>query len=393
MSLTANMTGYLAGKAIRGAKKYPLVMMLEPLHACNLTCTGCGRIREYKSTINDMLTVEQCIAAMHDCGAPIVSICGGEPMIYPEIGRLTREILAHKKNIYLCTNGMFIRKRLHEFKPTSRFFFNVHLDGMEKTHDLCVERDGVFREAIEGIKAAKAAGFLVCSNTTIYKETDLEEVGELFEYLYKLGVDGYMLSPAYSYAAVQTKDIFMSREEVREKFQHASRMLEKYNVMTSPIYMEYLRGERELMCTAWGNPTYNPRGWKGPCYLMTDAHHQSFKELIDNTPWEKYGRGRDPRCQDCMVHAGYEASAVLGGNKKLGDTWKMLRWQVAGRMGAVNGKLYQGNGNGRAHSNGNGHSNGKSHSNGNGNGHAHDESMANVAANASKQNDEVFRIL
>ena len=169
---------------------------------------------------------------------------------------------------------MFIRKRLNEFKPTSRFFFNVHLDGLEKTHDLCVEKDGVFREAIDGIKAAKAAGFLVCSNTTIYKETDLEEIAELFEVLRELGVDGYMMSPAYSYAAVQTKDIFMSREEVREKFQRASRLLEDFNVITSPIYMEYLRGERELMCTAWGNPTYNPRGWKGPCYLMTDAHHR-----------------------------------------------------------------------------------------------------------------------
>jgi hopanoid biosynthesis associated radical SAM protein HpnH len=354
------MTGYLAGKKISGAEKFPLVMMLEPLHACNLTCTGCGRIREYKSTIDEMLTVEQCMAALEDCGAPIVSICGGEPMIYPEIGRLTKEILAKKKHIYLCTNGMFIRKRLAEFEPTSRLFFNVHLDGLEKTHDLAVERDGVFREAIEGIKAAKAAGFMVCSNTTVYKETDLEEIAELFAYLKTLGVDGYMISPAYSYAAVQTKEIFMSREDIREKFQKASRLLEDYNIMTSPIYMEYLRGERELMCTAWGNPTYNPRGWKGPCYLMTDAHHATFKEFIDNTPWEKYGHGRDPRCQDCMVHAGYEPSAVLGGNQKFGDTWKMLKWQMAGQMGGRIGPKSEpkrpngGNGNGH----GNGHSNG-----------------------------------
>jgi len=360
LSLTASMTGYLAGKKISGAEKFPLVMMLEPLHACNLTCTGCGRIREYKSTIDEMLTVEQCMAALEDCGAPIVSICGGEPMIYPEIGRLTKEILAKKKHIYLCTNGMFIRKRLAEFEPTSRLFFNVHLDGLEKTHDLAVERDGVFREAIEGIKAAKAAGFMVCSNTTVYKETDLEEIAELFAYLKTLGVDGYMISPAYSYAAVQTKEIFMSREDIREKFQKASRLLEDYNIMTSPIYMEYLRGERELMCTAWGNPTYNPRGWKGPCYLMTDAHHATFKEFIDNTPWEKYGHGRDPRCQDCMVHAGYEPSAVLGGNQKFGDTWKMLKWQMAGQMGGRIGPKSEpkrpngGNGNGH----GNGHSNG-----------------------------------
>ena len=382
-SLTASMTGYLARKKMSREKRFPLVMMLEPLHACNLTCTGCGRIREYKSTIDELLSVEQCLKAVDECGAPIVSICGGEPMIYPEIGRLAREILARKKHIYLCTNGMFIRKHLRDFKPTSRFFFNVHLDGLEKTHDICVERDGVFREAIDGIKAAKAAGFLVTSNTTIYKETDIEEIAELFAYLQTLGVDGHMLSPAYSYAAVMTKEIFMSRAEIREKFQKASELLERYNIVTSPIYMEYLRGERELMCTAWGNPTYNPRGWKGPCYLMTDAHYPTFKQFIENVPWEKYGRGRDPRCEDCMVHAGYEASAVLGGNKKLGDTWKMLHWTISGKMGGIlEGK--------RARPSGNGH-NGNGHSAGNGNGHRGAATLPH--GSVSPKQDEVFRIL
>src|SRR5579864_2837352 len=383
LSLTASMTGYLARKKMSGDKRFPLVMMLEPLHACNLTCTGCGRIREYKSTIDEMLSVEQCLEALEQCGAPIVSICGGEPMIYPEIGRLTSEILARRKHIYLCTNGMLIRKKLAEFKPTSRLFFNVHLDGLERTHDICVERDGVFREAIDGIKAAKAAGFLVTSNTTIYKETDIEEIAELFAYLQTLGVDGHMLSPAYSYAAVMTKEIFMSRAEIRAKFRQASQLLERYNIVTSPIYMEHLRGERELMCTAWGNPTYNPRGWKGPCYLMTDAHHDTFKGLIENTPWEKYGHGRDPRCEDCMVHAGYEASAVLGGNKKLGDTWKMLHWTFSGRMGGIlEGK--------RARPNGNGH-NGNGHGAGSGNGHGIG-ATAFPPASVSPKQDEVFRI-
>jgi hopanoid biosynthesis associated radical SAM protein HpnH len=335
VSMMTSMTGYLVRKGLSGEKRFPLTMMLEPLHTCNLTCTGCGRIREYKSTISEMLTVEQCLRAVDECGAPIVSICGGEPLMYPEIGRLTSEILARKKHIYLCTNGMFIRKRLKDFKPTSRFFFNVHLDGLEKTHDICVERDGVFREAVEGIKAAKAAGFLVTSNTTIYKETDIEEIDQLLEYLQTLGVDGHMISPAYSYAAVDTKEIFMSREEIRRKFVQASSLLERYNIMTTPVYMEYLRGERELMCMAWGNPTYNPRGWKGPCYLMTDAHHEHFSDLMEKTEWENYGRGRDPRCADCMVHVGYEASAVLGGNKKFGDTWKLLSWTLSGRMGGL----------------------------------------------------------
>jgi hopanoid biosynthesis associated radical SAM protein HpnH len=380
------MAGYLTNKKMSGAEKYPLVMMLEPLHACNLTCTGCGRIREYKSTINEMLTVEECLKAVDDCGAPIVSLCGGEPMIYPELDRLVKEILDRKKHIYLCTNGMFIRKRLKEFKPTSRLFFNVHLDGLEKTHDICVERDGVFREAIEGIKAAKAAGFLVTSNTTVYKETDIEEIADLFAYLQTLGVDGHMISPAYSYAAVMTKEIFMSRDEIRDKFKQASKLLERYNIVTSPIYMEYLRGERELMCTAWGNPTYNPRGWKGPCYLMTDAHHATFKEFIDNTPWEKYGRGRDPRCEDCMVHAGYEASAVLGGNKKLGDTWKMLTWTLSGKMGGLIGEPSERELQAKA----NGQGNGNSHSDGNGYGSS---KRVIPVAPSNQQQDEVFRIL
>src|SRR5262249_23787893 len=177
-------------------------MMLEPLHACNLTCTGCGRIREYRSTITEKLTVEQCLAAADECGAPVVSICGGEPTIYPELPRLVRGLLARKRHIYLCTHGMFLRPPPHELTTPSRLLFNVDVDGVEATHDACCERPGVFREAIEAIKAAKAAGFLVCSNTTIYKQTDLREIAELFGYLQSLGVDGFMLSPAYSYAAV-----------------------------------------------------------------------------------------------------------------------------------------------------------------------------------------------
>jgi len=331
--MTANLAKYVAGQRFRGTKKFPMVMMLEPLHACNLTCTGCGRIREYKSTINEIMTVEQCVAASDECGAPIVSICGGEPMIYPEIGKLSKEILDRGRHIILCTNGMFIRKRLHEFKPTSSFFFNVHLDGLERTHDLCVERDGVFREAIEGIKAAKAAGFLVCSNTTIYKETDLNEIADLYSYLDTLGVDGYMLAPAYGYSAVQTSDIFMTRADIRQKFRAAVSLLDKYNLMVSPIYLDFLRGERELECTAWGTPTYNPRGWKGPCYVITDNHYATYREMIDQTQWENYGPGNDPRCADCMMHVGFETTPVLGAKRNLGDTWTMLKWQFGGHMG------------------------------------------------------------
>ncbi len=335
LSLTTTMVGYIAKKKITRVPKFPLVLMLEPLHACNLTCTGCGRIREYEDTIKSKLSVEDCLASVDEAGAPIVSICGGEPMIYPEIGRLVREILKKRKHIYLCTNGMFIKKKLHEFKPTSRFFFNVHLDGMRETHDIAVEREGVFDLAVEGIKAAKAAGHLVCTNTTIYKETNLDEIDALFAYLTKLGVDGFMLAPAYGYKAVHdtnpdgAAEIFMTRDDIRAKFKEAKKLFTKYRMASSPIYLEFLAGERELSCTAWGNPTRNVKGWKGPCYLITDQHHASFADLMNNTPWEKYGYGKDERCENCMVHCGYEPSAALGVNSRFGDSLKMLMWQLS----------------------------------------------------------------
>src|SRR5271156_5896951 len=275
LSLTTSMAGYLTGKKMSGAEKYPLVMMLEPLHACNLTCTGCGRIREYKSTINEMLTVEECLKAVDDCGAPIVSLCGGEPMIYPELDRLCKEILDRKKHIYLCTNGMFIRKRLKEFKPTSRLFFNVHLDGLEKTHDICVEREGVFREAIAGIKAAKQAGFRVCTNTTVYKETDMNEIEEMFEYLAQFKVDVHTISPAYGYSSVNDREIFMTRDDIHEKFKTIDKLAARFPLFSTPTYLEFLEGKRD-----------------------------------------------DP----CTVHCGFEPSAALGINAKLGDTFKLMTW-------------------------------------------------------------------
>jgi len=335
LSLTMTMAGYMATKKVTRQKRFPLVLMLEPLHACNLTCTGCGRIREYEDTIKAKLTVDECMASVEEAGAPIVSICGGEPLIYPEIGELTKRILQKRKHIYLCTNGMFIQRKLHLFKPTSRFFFNVHLDGLEASHDAAVERKGVFKEAVEGIIAAKKAGFLVCTNTTVYKETDMAEIDALFGYLTKLGVDGFMLSPAYGYQAVHTTnpegaaEIFLTREQIKAKFKEADHLLRKHKMATSPIYLEFLKGDRELSCTAWGNPTRNVKGWKGPCYLITDEHHESYDDLMNNTDWEKFGYGKDPRCENCMCHVGYEASAALGVNARLGDSLKMALWQMS----------------------------------------------------------------
>jgi hopanoid biosynthesis associated radical SAM protein HpnH len=309
-------------------KRFPLVLMLEPLHACNLTCTGCGRIREYSTSMTQVLSLEQCLAASEECGAPIVSICGGEPLLYPEIGALAAGLLERNRHIYLCTNGMFMKKNLGEFKPDSRFFFNVHLDGMEKSHDIAVEREGVFREAIEGIKAAKAFGFKVCTNTTVYKETDMGEIEELFEYLSQFDLDGHMISPGYGYSAVNDREIFLTREDVHEKFANIDRLAKKYKINNSPLFLDFLKGERDLPCTAWGNPTYNIKGWKGPCYLITDGHYRTFEEFMTQTSWEDYGHGNDPRCDHCMMHCGYEPSAALGINSKFSDSLRLMAWAL-----------------------------------------------------------------
>jgi hopanoid biosynthesis associated radical SAM protein HpnH len=309
-------------------KRFPIVLMLEPLHACNLTCTGCGRIREYESTITERVPLEKCLSVVEECGAPIVSICGGEPMMYPRIGDLVRGILDRNRHIYLCTNGMFLVRRLKEFTPDRRFFFNVHLDGLEKTHDLCVERDGVFREAVEGIRAAKQAGFMVCTNTTVYKETDMREIEALFEYLEPLGVDGHQIAPAYGYSAVNEREMFLTREDIHQKFADIDRLAKRFRINQTPVYLDFLSGGRELPCTAWGNPTYNIKGWKGPCYLITDAHYETFEELMNHTPWESYGPGNDPRCEHCMMHCGFEPSAALGINGRFTDNFKMLTWAL-----------------------------------------------------------------
>ncbi|MFO0959965.1 MAG: adenosyl-hopene transferase HpnH [Isosphaeraceae bacterium] len=329
LEMTTTLARYVTRQRLKGAKKFPMVLMLEPLHACNLTCTGCGRIREYESTIKKKLSIEQCLEAVDECGAPVVSICGGEPMIYPGMGELVAKILERKKFVYLCTNGMFIRKKIAEYQPSNRFFFNVHLDGMKQSHDLAVERDGVFDIAVDGIRCAKEAGFMVCSNTTVFHETDMAELEELFLFLAGLGVDGFMISPGYSYSAVQAKEIFLTRDDIRAKFRAAEAMFRKHRFMTSPLYLEFLQGKRELACTAWASPTRNILGWKGPCYLITDQHHETYNDLINLTPWENYGPGKDPRCEHCMMHVGFETTAAVGVNNRLGDTLKMIKWQFA----------------------------------------------------------------
>ncbi len=330
------MTSYLLHKKLSGEKKFPLVLMLEPLHACNLKCAGCGRIREYADTMNRRLSIEQCMDAAAECGAPIVSVCGGEPLIYPEIEVLIESLVMQRKHVYLCTNGTLLEKKIRGFRPSNRLFINVHLDGMEATHDRMVDREGVFSAAVRGIVAAKKAGFIVCTNTTVYRDTDMHEIELLFDYLGELGVDGSMISPAFGYSAVCKDDpsnaanIFMTRDEVHEKFRSAERSLARFRLTASPIYMQFLRGERELTCAAWANPTYNVRGWRGPCYLLGDAHYATYRELVERTDWSRLGPGPggDVRCEHCLVHCGFEPAAVLTSDKTCRDVLRMAVWQM-----------------------------------------------------------------
>ncbi len=307
-------------------KRFPLVLMLEPLHACNLSCAGCGRKREYDSTITRRLSLEQCLGAADECGAPVVSICGGEPLLYPDLAPLVRGLLQRRRHIYLCTNGVLVRKHLGDFRPDPRLCFNVHLDGLQPAHDRAAGREGVFQEAVEGIRAARQAGFKVSTNTTVYRETGMREIEALFEFLAPLRVDGHMLSPAYGFSSVEDREIFMSRQDIHAKFRDIGRLAARFRLNTTPAYLDFLQGKRDLPCTAWGNPTYDTLGWKGPCYLITDAHYATFEELMTRTPWDSYGRGRDPRCEHCMVHCGYEPSAALGVNRRPGDALRLLRW-------------------------------------------------------------------
>jgi hopanoid biosynthesis associated radical SAM protein HpnH len=336
LSLTRSLMSYMLRKRLAGAQRYPLVLMLEPLHACNLKCSGCGRIREYADTLSRRLSVDECLTAAEQCGAPVVSVCGGEPLVYGEIGELVTELTNRRKHVYLCTNATLLAKKLDRFRPSDRLFINVHLDGMEQTHDRLVERPGTFAAAIEGIREAKAAGFRVTTNTTIYQETDMHEITVLFSYLRELGVDGFMLSPAYGYQAV-TCDVpadgprlFMTRAEVQEKFRLGRQLLAGYRLIASPIYLEFLCGERELTCAAWANPTYNVRGWRGPCYLLGDRHYGTYQELVAGTDWQTLGPGNDPRCEHCLVHCGFEPAAAMAANRGVRDAMKMAVWQMIG---------------------------------------------------------------
>lgn len=328
LELNVSLTKHIMKNKLAGVKRFPLVLMLEPLHLCNLSCMGCGRIREYRETLQDMMTLDQCMAAVKECAAPVVSICGGEPLIYPEIGPLVEEVLKLKRHIYLCTNALKLSESLDKFKPTPYLNLNVSIDGLEKTQELTRNRKGIYDVQVKAIADAKARGFRVISNTTLYKESEVEEIRELFDRLTALKVDGMLVTPGFSYGAVEG-DIFLDRASTMKKFSEIVKMADKYRFFNTPLYMKFLAGERELACTPWGNITVNPQGWKGPCYLITDRHYKSYRELMENTDWDKYVNRDDPRCKNCMVHSGVEATAVEEVGKSFSDIVEIIRWNLS----------------------------------------------------------------
>ncbi len=285
--------------------------MLEPLFRCNLACAGCGKIQYPAHILKQELSPEDCFKAVDECGAPIVSIPGGEPLMHGRIDEIVEGLVARKKYVYLCTNAVLLKEKLNLFKPSKFLTFSIHMDGLEDEHDFAVCRDGVYETAYAGIKEALGRGFRVTTNTTLFEGADPEKVRGFFDEMSELGVEGMMVSPGYSYSKAPDQEHFLRRSRTTELFTKILRQPKRaWRFNQSLLFLEFLAGARDYQCTPWGNPTYNLFGWQRPCYLLQDGYAETFRELMDTTAWDRYGTGRDDRCADCMVHCGYEASAV-----------------------------------------------------------------------------------
>jgi len=307
---------YLITQKLKGNKRYPLVLMLEPLFRCNLACSGCGKIQHPVEILKQNLTPEQCFKAAEECGAPVVSIPGGEPLLHPQIDEIVKGLIKRRKFIYLCTNGILLEKSLEKFTPSPYLTFMIHLDGMREWHDKCVDRKGVFDTAIKAIKAAKAKGFRVNTNSTIFQGVNPQEMQQFFDYLTEIGVDGMQISPGYSYEWAPDQDHFLQREQTRALFREILAPFKagkkKWNFYHNPLFLDFLTGEKDYECTPWGSPSYSVLGWQKPCYLLNEGYYTTFKELLDDTDWSKYGRASgNKQCADCMVHCGYEPTAAI----------------------------------------------------------------------------------
>ncbi len=336
IELSLRLAVYLLKKRLTGRKRFPLVTMLEPLEMCNLACVGCGRIREYQPVIDRMMPVDVALNAVKESGAPIVSIAGGEPTIHPRIDEIINRLIEDKYFVYCCTNGLLLDKMLTKIPPSKYLCWVVHMDGMEEMHDESVARKGVFKKAVQVMELALSQGYRVCTNTTIFKNSDVEDLWEMFRLVKDIGVEGSMISPGYDFEDAPIQDMFLNRQESRNIFKKLldptkTQGMKFYN---NPLYLNFLQGEREYQCTAWSNPTYTILGWRKPCYPLADEHVQDVDELYEADLWQKYGVGNDPRCANCMMHCGFESATIFKAISTPKD-WATLIKSGAARKGGI----------------------------------------------------------
>jgi hopanoid biosynthesis associated radical SAM protein HpnH len=308
------LAGFLAKQKLSRREKFALLLELEPLFACNLACAGCGKIQHPASVLKQRMPVEQAVAAVEECGAPMVSIAGGEPLMHPQIDEIVRQLLARRKIVFLCTNAVLLPKHLHKFTPHRDFAWMVHIDGLRERHDASVCKDGVFDAAVDAIKQAKAAGFRVMTNTTFFNTDTPTDVIDVLDYLNdELGVDNMQISPAYAYGKAPDQEHWLGVNQTRELFAKAfaDGRRKRWRLNHSPLFLDFLTGKVDFSCTAWGIPSYSLKGWQRPCYLLDDGYAATYQELLDDTDWSSFGRGQDPRCANCMAHCGYEPTAVI----------------------------------------------------------------------------------
>ncbi|MGF1527487.1 MAG: adenosyl-hopene transferase HpnH [Candidatus Competibacterales bacterium] len=311
----AAVAAYVIRQKLALRKRYPLVLMLEPLFRCNLACAGCGKISYPEEILNRRVSVEAALSAVDECNAPLVSIAGGEPLLHKELPKIVEGIIQRRKYIYLCTNALLLKKRIDDYTPSPYLTFSIHLDGNRARHDASVCQTGVFDRAVEAIELALAKGFRVTVNCTLFQGEEAHEVAEFFDHATALGVEGITVSPGFSYERAPRQDVFLQRSATKNLFRQifslGTKAPKPWPLNHSSLYLDFLAGNRSYRCTAWGNPTFNVFGWQKPCYLLADeGYAPSFKALLTDTPWQDYGTGRNPKCANCMAHCGYEPSAV-----------------------------------------------------------------------------------
>ncbi|MCU0889168.1 MAG: adenosyl-hopene transferase HpnH [Rubritepida sp.] len=325
----AKVAAYVVKQQLAGRKRFPLVLMLEPLFRCNLACAGCGKIDYPDEILNKRLSVEECLGAAEECGAPVVAIAGGEPLLHKEMPQIVDGLLAQGRIVILCTNALLLEKRIDAYKPHARFIWDIHLDGDRAQHDWAVSQEGVYDRAVAALKSAKDKGFRTAINCTLFNNADPERTAKFFDDVTAMGVDNIMLSPGYAYERAPDQKHFLNRQATKNLFRDVFKRGEGkgWRMGNSPLFLDFLAGNQSYKCTPWGNPTRNIFGWQRPCYLLGEGYAKTFAELMETTDWDKYGVGNYEKCADCMVHSGFEATAALDAIKR---PWKAVAAQLRG---------------------------------------------------------------